>query len=155
MQEVPHTTSTLSGVSTTGRIRDDRSVGELFRELADESRALIQQEIQLAKAEMGQKVEKVTTNASSIGIGGAMAFAGLITLCGALSAALFVGLEYMGVPFAYSAWLAPLIVGAIVAGIGYALIQRGIGNFKKERLVPNKTANSLRETKEWMQEKLS
>jgi hypothetical protein len=152
MQEVPQTTMT-TGVG--GRIRDERSIGELFRELADETRALVQQEIQLAKAEMNQKVDKVTNSATSIGTGGAVAFAGVITLCAAASAGLFVILGLLEVPFTVNLWLAPLIVGALVAGIGYALIHGGIVNLKKTRLTPKKTADSLRETKEWMQEKMS
>jgi hypothetical protein len=160
MQEVPQSKSTLTGVGAPGgRIRpardDDRSIGELFRELADESRLLVQQEIQLAKAEVGQKVEKVTSNATSIGIGSGLAFAGLITFCAAASAGVFVLMGIWGVPFTVNLWLSPLIVALIVGGIGYAMIQTGISNLKNERLTPNKTADSLRETKEWMQEKIS
>jgi predicted phage tail protein len=155
MQEVPQSTMTgMTGLGVGGRIRDERSVGELFRELADESRSLVQQEIQLAKAEMNQKLDRVTNSAASIGAGGAVAFAGVITLCAAASAGLFVILGILGVPFTVNLWLAPLIVGALISGIGYALIQGGVVNLKKTRLTPKRTADSLRETKEWMQEKM-
>jgi hypothetical protein len=141
MQEVAQV-QTACGVRAGGRIRDERSIGELFRELADESRSLVQQEVHLAKAEMSQKLDKVTSNATSIGIGGAVAFAGVITLCAAASAGTYVALRMAGLEYAIAAWLAPLMVGLIVAGVGYGLIRSGITNLKNERLVPKKTAAS-------------
>ncbi len=155
MQEVPHEYDTMTPTAYGGRIRDDRSMGELFRELAEESRTLLQQEVQLAKAEMSQKVDRVTTQATSIGIGGAVAYAGVLTLCGAAAAGLFVFFTaVLDMAPTISLWLAPLIVGGILAGVGYALINRGIVNLKQTRLTPRMTADSLRETKEWMQEKM-
>jgi hypothetical protein len=155
MQEVPQTYGRTTPVQTGGRIRDDRSIGELFRELADETRSLVQQEIQLAKAEMGQKVDKITNSATSMGIGGALAHAALITLCAALAAGVFSLMAYFEVPFLVNVWLSPLIVAVAVGVIGYALIQGGISKLKNERLAPRRTTDSLRETKEWMQEKLT
>jgi hypothetical protein len=139
----------------TGRIKDERSIGELFRELATETRNLLQGEVHLAKAEMSQKLSKYVRNAASIALGGAVAFAGVITLCLAASAGLYVALMAAGLDASVSLWLAPLIVGIVVGVIGYALIQKGISTIKHESITPEKTTQSLRETTQWMQEKVS
>jgi hypothetical protein len=139
----------------TGRIKDDRSIGELIRGLATETRELLQGEVRLAKAEMSQKLGKYVRNGASVAIGGAVAFAGVITLCLASSAGLYVGLMAAGLDASVSLWLAPLIVGIVVGVIGYALIQKGISTIKHESITPEKTTQSLRETTQWMQEKVS
>jgi len=139
----------------TGRIKDDRSIGELIRGLANDTRDLLQGEVQLAKAEMSRKAAKYARNAGSIAAGGAVAFAGVITLCLAASAGLYVGLMAAGLDASIALWLAPLIVGIVVGVIGYALIQKGISTIKHESITPEKTTQSLRETTQWMQEKVS
>jgi hypothetical protein len=138
-----------------GRLKDERSIGELIRDLATDSRELVRGEVHLAKAEMSQKLGTYARNAASIAAGGAVAFAGVITLCLAASAGLYVGLMAAGLDASVSLWLAPLIVGIVVGVIGYALIQKGISTIKHESITPEKTTQSLRETTQWMQEKVS
>jgi hypothetical protein len=146
----------LAGVTKPGgRIKDDRSIGELIRDLATDTRELLQGEVRLAKAEMSQKLAKYTRNAASIAVGGAVAFAAVITLCLAASAGLYIGLMAAGLDAGLALWLAPLIVGIVVGVIGYALIQKGISTIKHESITPEKTTQSLRETTQWMQEKVS
>src|SRR4028119_1491900 len=97
--------------------RDERSIGELFAELARETSTLVRQEVQLAKTEMTQKVTSAGKDAGLIGAGGALAYAGLL----AVLAAVIIGLGQL-IPM----WLSALIVGLVVVGIGYLLIQRGL-----------------------------
>lgn len=50
--------------------RDDRSIGELFAELAQESATLVRQEVQLAKTEMSQKASRVGKDVGFLAAGG-------------------------------------------------------------------------------------
>ncbi len=120
--------------------QDERSLGELFAELARETSTLVRQEVQLAKTEMTQKATVVGKDAGMIGAGGAIAYAGLLAIIAGLI--LVLGLL---IPM----WLSALIVGIVVAGIGYLLIQRGISGIKRTGLTPNQTIESLKEDTEW------
>jgi hypothetical protein len=51
-------------------------------------------------------------------------------------------------------WLAPLIVGGIVALLGYSFVQKGLTALKHETLVPERTKESLQQDKEWLKEKV-
>jgi formylmethanofuran dehydrogenase subunit B len=48
--------------------RDERSIGDLFSELANETGTLIRQEVSLAQAEMTKKATEAGKNAASIAI---------------------------------------------------------------------------------------
>ena len=52
-------------------------------------------------------------------------------------------------------WLAPLVVGGILAAVGYSLIQKALATLKQESITPQKTTQSLQENKEWLKEKIS
>jgi hypothetical protein len=54
-----------------------------------------------------------------------------------------------------AAWLAPLIVGGLVAGCGYVLLQKALTALKEEHLAPERTMESLQENKRWLQQKVS
>jgi xanthine/uracil permease len=121
------------------------SLGELFSNLAYDTRTLVVQEVALAKAEMSQKLNQGKRGATYLGIGGAIAYAGLLALIGAaiMALALFM-----------ADWLAALIVGVVVAIVGYVLIQKGLNELKPEELKPTQTIESVKETKEWAKEQI-
>jgi hypothetical protein len=125
------------------RQEDPRSLGDLFAELASETTTLVRQEFQLAKTEMTQKATQAGRDIGMIGAGGALAYAGLL----ALIAALIIGLGEV-IPL----WLSALLVGLIVAGVGYMLIQRGLSALKRIDPKPEQTIQSLQEDKEWVKE---
>lgn len=139
----------------TNRTTDHRPIGELIKELRDETTALVRKEVALAKTEMSEKAAKYGRNAGYMGIGGILAHAGAIVLLLGLSALLYAGLVELGLSHMTSGWLAPLIVGAIVAVIGYALAQKAISAFKRESLVPEKTVDSLKEDQQWLRRKVT
>jgi len=128
------------------RQEDTRSLGELFAELASETTNLVRQEIQLAKTEVTQKATSAGKDVGMIGAGGALAYAGLL----ALIAALIIGLGEV-IPM----WLSALIVGLVVVGVGYMLIQRGLTALKNIDPTPRQTLETLQEDKEWAKEQTS
>lgn len=171
MEEIHHETRTEEEVRFGGRFRaddfdgpaaagrhpraeDPRSVGQLFRDLAHETTLLFRQEVELAKTEMQEKAAKVGRNSAYAGVGGAVAYAGLLAIVAAACIGLALALAAMGVNERVASWLGPLVVGLIVAGIGYAMLQKGITTIKQEGVVPHKTADSLQETRQWMNAKI-
>jgi len=46
-------------------------------------------------------------------------------------------------------WLSALLVGLVVAAIGYFLVKRGLDALKQEDLAPRETIETLKEDKEW------
>jgi fatty acid desaturase len=125
---------------------NERSLGELFSELTQEARTLVQQEVALAKSELSQKATIVGRNVAFLAAGAAVAYAGLL----AILAAIIIGLSTI-----MPAWLAALLVGVIVAGVGYLLVQKGQSDLKRQNLMPHQTLQSLKEDSEWMKEQLT
>ena len=126
--------------------RDDRSIGELFADLAKESSVLVRQEVALAKAELTQKAGEVGKDIGFLAVGGLVLYAGLL----AIIAAIIIVLGTVGVPW----WLSALLVGLIVAGVGYFLVQRGLQALKKGNLAPRQTIQTLKEDAEWAKEQV-
>jgi len=120
---------------------NEPSLGELFGDLARETRELVRQEVNLATTEMSQKAKRVGIDIGFLVAGGAVAYAGFL----ALLAALIIGLGQLDVPW----WLSALLVGLIVAGIGAFLVMRGLNALKGESLAPERTIQTLKEDAEW------
>ncbi len=132
---------------------DRRSLTNLLGELRDECVALVRQEMDLARTETSEKVSRVSRNAIYMGVGGAILFAGLLFLLQALTAGVALWLDNAGVAADTILWLAPLLVGLTVALIGLIFFQKGKSTLKNESLVPEKTVDEIRETKNWAREK--
>ncbi len=120
--------------------RDDRSLGELFSELSQETTTLVRQEMNLAKAEMSQKASRVGKDVGFMAAGGAVAYAGLLAILAGV-----IALLGLIIPL----WLSALLVGLVVAGVGYFLVRRGLDALKQEDLAPRETMETLKEDKEW------
>jgi len=109
-------------------------VGELFSRLSEQSSRLVHAEIELAKAEVAQKLK-----ASAIGIG-LFAGAGLL---GFFAFAVLITTAILGLAHAVPAWLAALIIAvvlliitAVLALLGKRSLDRGMPP-KPERATEN------------------
>jgi xanthine/uracil permease len=134
-------------------IREERSIGQLLKELRDETTTLLRQEVDLAKTEISEKASRTGRNLGSVAVGGGVAFLGAL----ALLAAVIYGLtsilnQFMSVGVAI--WLAPLIVGLVLAAIGYSLVQKALATLRQESLTPQKTTQTLQENKEWLKARM-
>lgn len=126
--------------------RDERSLGELFGDLARETSTLVRQEVQLAKTEMTQKATAVGKDIGFLAVGGLIAYAGLL----ALIATVIIILGMAGLPW----WLAALIVTVIVLAIGGILVQRGLNALKHQSMAPEQTIQTLKEDRQWAKEQM-
>jgi hypothetical protein len=119
----------------------ERSLGELFSELSRETTELVRHEVELAKLELSDKASRVGRDVGFISMGGALAYAGLLTLV----AALVMALAAAGLPW----WLSALMVGIAVAIAGFVSTQRGLTALKRERVVPTQTIETIKENAQW------
>ena len=120
---------------------EDRPIGELVRQLSDQTTTLVRQEIELAKAEMTAKGKQVGMGAGAFG--GAGLF-GLYAV-GAITACLILALST-----AVAGWLAALIVGVVYAAIAGVLAL--VGKKKTQAggpPVPERAISSTKEDVEW------
>ena len=120
---------------------EDRPIGDLVRQLSDQTTTLVRQEIELAKAEMTAKGKQVGMGAGAFG--GAALF-GLYAV-GAITACLILALST-----AVAGWLAALIVGVVYAAIAGVLAL--IGKKKTQAgapPVPERAISSTKEDVEW------
>jgi len=127
----------------TNLSEERESFGELLGQLANNSAALVRDEIALAKQEMNEKVKSFRSGLVTTAIGGVVALLGIL----ALIAAAIIGLaHYM------DAGLAALIVGGVLALVGGIIAMTGIGRLKQTSLKPEQTIETLEEDKEWLKE---
>ena len=136
-------------------LRQERSIGELFGQLSQDMTLLVRQEVQLARAEMSDKLSRLGANLVSVIAGGFVAYVGAL----ALVAALILGLRDLA---NISPWVSALIVGAVLAIAGYAMLRRGVAELKRVELAPRRTVEnikddvqSIREDVQWAKEQRS
>ena len=125
--------------------KEERSIGELFSELATETTTLVRQEILLAKVELGQKAAQAGKQVGLVALGGAVAYAGLLCI---VAAVVLLLAQYM------PPWVSALIVGLIVAGVGYYLSQQQLNALKHFDPTPKATVETLKQDKQWAKEQL-
>ncbi len=118
------------------------SLSTLFRQLADDGRTLIQQEIALAKAEVRSSVVGAVKGAAIMALGVGLLLVALLVLI----AFLVLGL---GVLLDDRYWLSALIVGGVIAVLGLIAMLVGRRGMREQTLKPQRTIAALRDSKDW------
>lgn len=121
---------------------DEPSLGELLRRLTDETSDLLQQEVELAKAEVRETAQRLTRDTTRMGLAAALSLAGALTLTAWLVIAVAVLLD------GRYGWAA-LLVGSVVSGLGYGMITRALRDIRERGVAPRETIASLREDAAW------
>ena len=119
----------------------DRPVGDLVRELSEQTTRLVHQELELAKLELAQKGKTAGIGAGMFGAAGLVGLYGL----GALTAGVVLILAT-----AMAGWLAAVVVAAayaVVAGVlaltGKSKVQQAVPP------LPEQATESVKEDVEW------
>jgi hypothetical protein len=123
----------------------DQSVAELVKQLTEQTKTLARQEIELAKAELGEKGKKVGMGAGMFGGAGVFGFyaLGALTACGVLALAT-----------AMAAWLAALIVAAVYGAIAGVLALSGRKQVQEGAPpIPEETIETVKEDVRWTKER--
>jgi hypothetical protein len=118
----------------------ERSIPELLRDLSTETATLVRQEMELARAELTEKVKPVEQSAVSFG---GTALFGL----GAFGAAtaFLIALIALVLP----TWAAALIVAVVYGAVAYLLVQNGKKKLHEAvPLAPN-TTQTVKDDIEW------
>jgi predicted lipid-binding transport protein (Tim44 family) len=119
----------------------DQPIGELLKQLSQETTTLVRQELELAKDEMAQKGKRAGLGAGMFGGAAGAALLGLGALSGAAIAALDT---------AMALWLAALIVALIWLAVAGVLALTGKSKVQQATPpVPEQTQRSVKEDVEW------
>ena len=128
------------------------SVPDLLRELSSEGATLFRQEIALARAELGEKLEVYRRGSISMAVGGALLLASMFFLLWVLNHGLTVLLaQLMGLEIAV--WLAPLLLAATLGGVGWSMLKEAQQRIADEGITPHETLETLREDQLWVRRK--
>lgn len=125
--------------------RDERSIGDLFSELAGETTTLVRQEITLAQTELTQKAVTTGKNIGFLVVGGAVGYAALL----AVLAAVIIAFGSV-VPM----WLSALIVGVAVGIVAAIMIFSSLDKLKNTNLAPQETIETLKEDAKWLKKQV-
>jgi uncharacterized membrane protein YqjE len=124
----------------------EQSMGELFKQLSDDTSKLVRQELKLAQAEMTEKGKKAGKGVGIFGAAAVIGMLALLTFTACLVAALATGMPV---------WLAALIVTVV-----YAVAAGGLALIGKQRVseatppVPEQTVETVKEDVQWAKTQL-
>jgi Putative Actinobacterial Holin-X, holin superfamily III len=119
----------------------ERPLGELLKQLSEETTRLVRQEIELAKAELTQKGRQAGMGAGLFGAAGAIGFLALA----ALTTCFILALDAV-----MPAWLAALLVAVVYAAVAAVLALRGRAKVKQAvPPVPEQTIETVKEDVQW------
>jgi len=128
----------------TAMPNSDPTLGELLGGLAQKTGVLVRQEIQLARTEMTAQAALGVRELGKVVLGGALGHAGLLAVVTAIVIALGAAIPM---------WLSALIIGVMLLGAAYALVQWGVRSLRQMDPLP-RTKETLREDKALLQEQM-
>jgi uncharacterized membrane protein YqjE len=118
------------------------SLGELMKQLADQTSRLVRNEVRLAKAELADKAQSY---------GRAAAMLGAAAVVGLLAGIAFTFFLIYLLKLALPLWAAALIVTVVYGVIGVALLATGRKKLQEARTpVPEQTVESVKEDVQWL-----
>lgn len=117
----------------------ERSASDVLKDIIGNVQEMIRSEVRLAKAELREEAGKTWKGARTLLIG---AGAGLFALGFVLTAVTQL------LALAMPAWLATLIVGAVLGIAAAVMVSKGRGQLRVP--TPDKTIESVKENVEWM-----
>jgi hypothetical protein len=119
----------------------ERPIGELLKQLSEETTRLVHQELELAKAELTQKGKQAGMGAGLFGAAGAI---------GLLAAAALTACFILALAAVMPAWLAALIVAVGYGAVVAVLAVRGRDRVRQAvPPVPEQTIETVKEDVQW------
>ncbi len=120
----------------------DRPIGELLKQLSQETSTLVKQELDLAKAEMAEKGKQAGKGAGMFGGAGLLGLGAFGAFTTFLIALLQTAVNHT--------WLAALIVTAVYGAIAGVLALQGKNKMQEAGPpVPEQTVETVKEDVEW------
>ena len=125
---------------------EQRAVGELFKQLAQDTGVLVRKEVELAKTEMTGKAKSAAKDGALIAAGGVVAFYASLVLVFAL-----VFLLATVMPL----WASALLVGVVLALGAGGLAAVGVKKLKSVDPQPRETIRTMKENQLWLREQMA
>ncbi|MFD1744590.1 phage holin family protein [Rhizobium helianthi] len=132
---------------------DNRPLSELVTGLVADVSGLFRKEINLAKAEASEKVTRAMTGVEMLAAGLVFAIGAIGVLLAAVVNGLSALLLSMGFAERNADAIAAVVVGVIVALIGWGMISRGLSVLKGNTMNMDRTATSLRRDAQVLKER--
>lgn len=114
--------------------QDTRGVGTLIGDLVEQTTTLVQTEIRLLRSEISDKFKVAVGGITEILAGALLLMVALLVLVQALVVALATWLG--------AGW-ASLLVGVVIAVVGFVLVRQGTANLDPSTLAPDQTTDQL------------
>jgi uncharacterized membrane protein YqjE len=123
----------------------DQPVSDLVKQLTEQTKLLVQQEIELAKAELGEKGKKAGIGVGMFGGAGLLGFFAFAVLTACLVLALAT---------AVAPWLAALIVAAVYGAAAGVLALGGKKQVTEATPpIPEQTVDTVKEDVQWAKQR--
>jgi hypothetical protein len=120
-----------------------RPLTDLLGGLVSDISGLFRKEIQLAKAEAGEKLDEVIGASRNLAIGGVLAIGAVGVFLSAMVVGLSALLVSMGMSEGAANFVSALAVALVVGGIAWMLIQKGISEMRANKLNMQRTTRSV------------
>lgn len=134
---------------------ETNDIAGLLKQLRDDTTTLVRQEVALAKTELSEKATNLSRHGMMIAGGALLGYAALTPLLfgiGFLLRDLFIG---WGFREGTAIFLGMLAVALITGAVSLGIVLNAKEAFSKESLTPDKTVKTLKEDKDWIQNKIS
>ena len=128
------------------RHEESRGIGDLLGDLGRQVSTLVRKEIDLARVEVTSSIGRMGRGAAMAGAGGALLYAGVLVLLGAI----VLGLVEAGL----DGWLAALIVAAGALIVGAIVTSMGVKQIQTTDVAPTQTVETVRENVEFVKEQM-
>jgi hypothetical protein len=125
---------------------ESRGIGDLLGDLGRQVSTLVRKEIDLARVEVTAGIGRLGRGAAMTGIGGAIVYAGVLVLLGAV----VLGLIELGI----DAWLAAALVAVVALVVGGLITGTGVKQLQHSDIAPEQTAETVRENVEFVKEQM-
>jgi hypothetical protein len=133
----------------------DLQIPDLLRQLRDDTTTLVREEVSLAKTEITEKLTTASRNAAYLAVGITIASSALLLVLMGASYLLSQAFVSRGMESGTATSLGFLVVAVVVGVISTSLILKALKTFKSDSLKPERTVQSLREDRQWAQNKMS
>ena len=120
----------------------DAGIPDLIRQLGDDSKRLVADEVRLAKLEMKESVQRAGTGAVQLAVAFGVGVVMLVALT--IFLATLIGRLAAG-----HMWVGALVTGIIELGLAVVLLRRGMGVLREPSYTLEETRAALKDTAVW------
>lgn len=120
----------------------DAGIPDLIRQLGDDSKRLVADEVRLAKLEMKESVQRAGTGAVQLAVAFGVGVVMLVALT--IFLATLIGRLAAG-----HMWVGALVTGIIELGLAVVLLRRGMGVLREPSYTFEETRAALKDTAVW------